>query len=385
MQRIFFFILVFAFSASQAQILDVGLFRNAPIYSIMISPSTGEYCIKGDTTDLGKLVKGNYMKVEYDTAGVRVVTLNGYLGTFKKVSLSCSDSLSDLKLKGMFPVTKEKQLNGDFSVRILNKSLLALNHVDVEEYVSGVVESESGHGHKMEFYKVQTIISRTYALANIHKHEAEGFHLCDQVHCQAYKNKCKTNMTIHEAAMLTHGTVIVDDSLKLISATFHSNCGGQTASSEQVWGKALPYLRSVKDPYCVSQTNAYWSKEISKTQWLAYLKKNNFPVSDSSCIENCTNFSQNYRMSHLSSCDRSLHLKNIRTDFKLKSAYFSVQPVNETTLVIKGRGFGHGVGLCQEGAMKMAKLGFDHKTILEHYFTGIHIVNISTIEEFAEE
>lgn len=385
MRLIFYFLLFFSFTEASSQILNIGLFRNAPIYSIMISPSNGEYCIKGDSADLGKLVKGNFMKVEYDTAGVRVVTLNGYLGTFKKVTIACSDSISDLKMKGMYPVTKEKQLNGDFSVQAQNKSLLLLNHVDVEEYVSGVVESESGHGHKIEFYKVQTIISRTYALANMHKHDPEGFNLCDQVHCQAYKNKCKTNLTIHEAAMLTKGTVIVDDSIKLITAAFHSNCGGQTANSEQVWSKPLPYLRSVKDPYCVSQNNAYWSKEIPKTQWLAYLKKNNFPIADTSCIENCTNVIQNYRMSHLSSCDHVLHFRNIRTDFKLKSTYFNVQPLNETTVVLRGRGFGHGVGLCQEGAMKMAKLGFDYKTILEHYFTNIHIVNISSIEKFAEE
>lgn len=166
MRLLFYWILFFTITDVSSQILNIGLFRNAPIYSIMISPSNGEYCIKGDSTDLGKLVKGNYMKVEYDTAGVRVVTLNGYLGTFKNVTVACSDSISDLKMKGMYPVTKEKQLNGDFSVQIQAKSLLMVNHVDVEEYVSGVVESESGHGHKIEFYKVQTIISRTYALAN---------------------------------------------------------------------------------------------------------------------------------------------------------------------------------------------------------------------------
>jgi stage II sporulation protein D len=247
------------------------------------------------------------------------------------------------------------------------------------------MESEAGYGHHIEYYKAQSVISRTYALHNLRKHESEGFNLCDQVHCQAYKGSKKFEPNLMLAAEQTTGIVIVDDSLKFITATYHSNCGGQTASSEQVWNKALPYLRSVKDPFCSSQPNAFWKREISKNEWINYLAKNKFPIHDSLCISNCTTFTQNYRNTYLSSCNRSLHLRTIRESLNLKSTYFSIEPLNDNTLVLKGRGFGHGVGLCQEGAMKMAVLGYDYKAILKHYFTGIYVLDIQSLNRLAEE
>ena len=67
-------------------------------------------------------------------------------------------------------------------------------------------------------------------------------------------------------------------------------------------------------------------------------------------------------------------LRDLREEFNLKSTFFSCYPDGDDVL-IKGRGFGHGVGLCQEGAMKMARLGFDYTQIARFYFPGVQLVN----------
>lgn len=367
-----------------AQSIRIGLFRKAPVKSATITGSLGDYRLFADSVEITKLPLDQVLRIVADSNGIQVLSLNGTLGRFTTLVFQSKDSLADIKIKPA-ELKKEKLVTGKLIITALNYELKIINDVYLEEYISGVVESEAGHGSRPEFYKAQSIISRTYALANMHKHEAEGFNLCDQVHCQAFKGKCKSDEVIHKAAFDTRGIVIVDDSLKLITAAFHSNCGGQTANSEHVWTKAVPYLRSVKDSYCSTQPNAVWKKEISYVEWITYLRKYNFPVNDSSCVKNCTTFKQPYRMYCLSSCDKNLPFKSIRMDLNLKSAFFSMERAENGNLMIKGRGFGHGVGLCQEGAMKMAKLGFDYTTILKHYFTSIHIIDMKKLEFFSEE
>ena len=79
----------------------------------------------------------------------------------------------------------------------------------------------------------------------------------------------------------------------------------------------------------------------------------------------------------------NIHLKDVRSEFDLRSTLFTAQEKGESIL-IQGKGFGHGVGLCQEGAMKMSTLGFDYMSILHYYFSEIHVVPLSSFHLFRE-
>jgi stage II sporulation protein D len=81
--------------------------------------------------------------------------------------------------------------------------------------------------------------------------------------------------------------------------------------------------------------------------------------------------------------DFSLPLKQIRSDMDLRSAFFSLA-VKGDSVIIKGRGYGHGVGLCQEGAMTMAQKGFDYRQIINFYYTGVIITDINNAVEEKE-
>ena len=77
-------------------------------------------------------------------------------------------------------------------------------------------------------------------------------------------------------------------------------------------------------------------------------------------------------------------LEDVRHDWKLNSGYFAIHTIGEN-VVLEGRGFGHGVGLCQEGAMHMARTGMSYTDILHHYFTDVHLVDLSAIDFFRDE
>lgn len=260
-------------------------------------------------------------------------------------------------------------------VSVEKDHLFLINHVDLENYVAGVVQSEvRGISEKTDFYKVQAIISRTYAMCNLHRHTAEGFDLCDDVHCQAYKSRNNTPIIL-TATVQSAGEVIVDGKDNLITASFYSNSGGQTANSEDVWNSPVSYLRSVPDTFSLSMKNAFWEKEMPRSEWLSFLQKTyNYDIHDPVMRDSALHFRQPERKAFFAG---GVPLKNIRRDLNLRSTFFSVD-LQGSHVVLQGRGYGHGVGLSQEGVVRMMELGYSVEEAIGHYYTG---VSIKSLEE----
>ena len=217
------------------------------------------------------------------------------------------------------------------------------------DYIIGVVESESGNYESQEYYKVQAVISRTYALKNEGKFLHEGFMLTDQTNCQVYHGKMYRNENIISAVKETQDLVLVDEDMNYITASYYSNSGGQSVNSEDVWLKKVSYLRSVKDPFSIGKHNFTWKRTISKSKWLSYFeRKYDYPVKDSTARSQALNFQQDVRKKYFVDWSHHILLTHVRMDWKLKSTYFSVREEGEN-VVLEGKGFGHGVGLSQEG------------------------------------
>jgi stage II sporulation protein D len=266
----------------------------------------------------------------------------------------------------------------------MNGFIRILNLVDIEHYTQGVIQAEVGKMNPLEFNKVKAIIIRTYSLSNLRKHEPENYHLCDQTHCQVYRGKSYVENIIN-ATTQTKGLVLVDTSVTLVNAAFFSNCGGQTCNSEDVWIKSLPYLRSVKDTFCCHSLDAIWEKKIAKKDWLNYFeKKYKLNTSDTTVSNQLLAFDQGARKIYFMQKPVVVPLKVLRDDWKLKSTFFSVEQSGEF-VVLKGRGFGHGVGLCQEGAMRMAKLGYTSQQIIDFYYQDVTLIDLQKLEFFKEE
>jgi stage II sporulation protein D len=259
--------------------------------------------------------------------------------------------------------------------------LVFINTCDIEQYIAGVVRTEGGPGKKIEYLKSQAVLARTFMYKHFERHLIDGYNLCDNTHCQAF-NGISSDTLIDRAAVETKGLVVLDSDSILIISAFHSNCGGETSTSDFVWLSGHSYIKKVIDPYCIKSPNATWRKSIPLTEWETYLRKSGFTAVGT--VVPSYNFSQLTRQNDYRIGSFSLPFGQIRNDLNFRSAFFSViQEGNSITF--KGRGYGHGVGLCQEGAMVMAARGFRYDDIIKFYYSGVIITDIKNTKVFKSD
>ena len=352
----------------QAQNINICLFTNQKVQSFTFSVISGKYDVISDNNSINRLNENDTIKVKRLSDKVEVIKNNEILGVYSFIHIRGINTDNVFAISPTFPKFKTRVYDDDIFVKSKLGELQIINDVSFEQYVAASIESEGGFVSPLEYYKVQAILCRTYAIKNFQRHLSEGFNLCDNVHCQAYKGKALKNPYIKKATALTSGLVIVDSSQSVITATFFSNSGGQTLNSEDNWVTKIPYLRSIKDSFSLNQPNAYWEKKILKSDWIHYLTSKGYYA------DSCEDFyfKQSSRESTYTIGKYSIPLKKIRTDWTLKSTYFSIIPVGDT-LLLKGKGFGHGVGLSQEGAIKMAQLGYNYESIIKFYYRNVQI------------
>lgn len=307
------------------------------------------------------------------------------IGLFAYIKFFSEDPLNEFKVKLIQPERRIRTYQGNFSCSVFDGGIQVVNEILLDNYIAGVTEAEAGSRSSLEFYKVQAILARTFALAHINKHQAEGFSLCDQVHCQAYFGKPR-DLKIFSAIESTKNKVVVDENLNLIVAAFHSNSGGETANSEDVWGAKTTYLRSVRDTFSLGMPNAKWERKMLTDDWLSYLKlKHNVPVEEAPAREAALNFRQDSRKAFLECKDNKVPLKAVRQDLQLKSTFFSIRPLGQDSILFSGRGYGHGLGMCQEGAMSMGKKGYSYEQILNFYYQNILLIDLHKLSFFKDE
>jgi len=368
-----------------SEIINIGIFDKQKITSFIFSPEIGSYAVYTEQGKLTNLSNSDILQLHFTNDRIIIKSLEKDYGSFTKVKFIGTSQQNSFKVKPNKPNRKIRYYEDNLLVNRHNfyNYLQLINNIELDNYIAGVVEAEVGRSPPEEYFKLQAIICRTYALKNINRHKAEGFSLCNKVHCQAYHGKPKSKL-IHKAAEETKGTIIVDSDINLITATFYSNCGGQTANSEDVWKQKLYYLRSTIDTFCLKENNAVWSKKIVKKDWLNYLsKKHHYPRSELN-IECSAQYFQNCRERYFIDNNVKIPLVDIRKDWRFKSAQFDVIP-DGNFVIVKGKGFGHGVGLCQEGAMRMAKMGYSYAKILHFYYQDVHMVDINSLYFFKED
>ncbi|MBA4241214.1 MAG: hypothetical protein C0448_10835 [Sphingobacteriaceae bacterium] len=369
---------------SSDEVVNIRIFSQLKIQSFTFSSEAGSYSVWANGVEIVNSSKFPIIKFSYSNDSVEVKTFENIIGKYKRVKISSSDVTKAFRLKLVLPDRKPRFYEDNLIVSAELGDLKCINEIILDNYISGVVQAESGKRSYQEFYKVQAILARTFALSHLQKHGAEGFNLCDHTHCQAYFGKT-TELDIMKAVTDTKGKVVVDDNLNLIDAAFHSNSGGQTANSEDVWGSKLSYLRSVNDTFSIKMPNAKWERKMAKEDWLSYLKlKHNYPIQDSNARWLALTFKQESRKPYLEANNIKVPLKSVRTDLQLKSTFFSIVQQGDT-LIFKGRGFGHGVGMCQEGAMRMAKLGYKYPDVINFYYQKTQLIDLHKLSFFRDE
>ena len=357
---------------AHADKVRVRLYSTNSISQINISFDLGSYNLYADGDNLLEDFVGEGRSVNIRAEGKKLhVSVNETdYGTFSTLRLEATDTACILCLNPVGNSIKQRTYEGDLEVSVLkNGKMLLINNIEFETYIAGVVQSEI-YGKQTDIFRIQSIISRTWALRNIQKHKADGYNFCDNVHCQAYLNRC-VRPDIMLGAIQSSGETLVDTLGNLIETPFHSNSGGETANSEDVWRNALPYLRSVSDTFSYSMKQSDWTKTISADRWVNYFANtHHINTADSLLLDTLLHFTQEHRQARL----LNIPLTRIRVDFQLKSTFFSVTfDSTSNNVILHGHGYGHGVGLSQEGAIRMVNLGISYDSVLRHYYTGAQL------------
>jgi SpoIID/LytB domain protein len=256
--------------------------------------------------------------------------------------------------------------------------------IPLEEYLHGVVAGEASIESEIEALKAQAVVSRTFALKNLGRHSHEGYDFCSTTHCQRYVSK--SSNAAAGAVAETAGQVLVYHQDQLIDAYFHAACGGMTANIASLWGVPAPsYLCGVRDDYCAAMPHHSWVQSMPAAKLCAALhgdartdvgrRLDNIVVTKRDATGRAELVSiQGERRREVSGWDLKIVVgRKLGWSF-LKSSRFEVAR-HGTDFVFRGSGFGHGLGLCQEGAHVMAHRGAAYQQILSHYFPGTNVKN----------
>ncbi len=377
MNRISLLIIILIFNLnSYSQKISISLFNDLNLNTVLVTPTQGDYKLITPKSEIMlKIDQIIYLSKMGDSILVR--DANSNLGTWARVSIVGNSDEDEIRVKPILPSFPARKYNDNLSFYVDFNRLMTINMVDREKYIACVVEAESGPNREDEFYKAQALIARTFALGHLEKHKGEGFNLCDGTHCQAYKGILGFDKDIYKATVETEGEVIVDTTKQFITAAFHSNCGGFTANSQDVWLTAKPYLVSVEDKYCTASRNANWEVVITLKNWRAFLQSKGVDTTQLTDPKQY-DFKPKGRPVFYPILNQKIPTTQIRAHFGLRSAFFTVI-VRKTEVRLIGHGYGHGVGLCQEGAMQMANRGWKYDKIINYYYNKVKIVNVSEI------
>ncbi len=273
--------------------------------------------------------------------------------------------------------------------------------MDFEEYVKGVVAAEMPANFEIEALKAQAVAARTYALAKINKINSgsedkhQGADICTNPgHCQAFISKkdamnkwslfsSKKNWSkISSAVDSTQGQVITYDG-KIINAVFHSNSGGKTEDSEDVWdGVVVPYLKSV-DSAGEDNCEEYKTTVSFKADEFRKKLTGEYPeieFESKSIIDDMEilDYTKGGRVKNLKIGNIYMKGTDFRSLFSLRSAKFTIKE-EKGKISITTLGNGHGVGMSQWGANYMAKTGKKFTEIIKYYYKGVELSAVDNV------
>lgn len=356
-----------------AQPLKVGLYQDKLVTKAVVYCSSGGFQLVTDGEERCIMEPNEIVYLTLEDGKIRVLDSDGDYGEADQVELIALTPEAVFRLRPIAPELDSRAYDDNLIVKAGERFLTMINLVDLDKYLAGVVQSEAGVNARKEFYKAQAILCRTYALKQSQRHVNEGFSLCDHTHCQSFKGRSTYNPEILEAVLETSGIVVADYNYRLITAAYHSNSGGQTQRASDVWLSDADYLQSVVDPYSLHQSRAKWQDTISFQDWKDYLQKNGM-TSVGRIPEEIIYVEQMRRKKYFILDKDSIRMTKIREDWGFKSAFFDMFPDGDSILVW-GKGYGHGIGMSQEGAMKMAADDFTYQDILHFYFHEIRLMD----------
>ena len=272
----------------------------------------------------------------------------------------------------------ELWVRGSLVVQRTESGLRVVNGVPLEDYVAGTLGSEIYPSWDAETLKAQAVVARTYALHKKARRAGEAFDVRASAADQVYGGVVAETPAVRAAVRGTRREVLVYRGEPILAA-FHSSSGGQTASAEEVWGRAVPYLVSRPVPHEEDSPDTYWRASVSGTtlgRALAPLDLRLGAVRQVR-VEGRSASGRALRVQlQGTEGSESLEARALRSALGrsvIRSTLFEVRNA-EDGFIFVGSGHGHGVGMSQWGAQAMATHGASYREILEWFYPGTQLV-----------
>lgn len=278
--------------------------------------------------------------------------------------------------------------------------ITAVNCIGMEDYLMSVISSEMKSSASIELLKAHAVISRSWLKARLKDHKAghEHFNVCADDHCQRYQGlTMAVGDDVCRAIDRTWGQVL-EYGGDICDTRYSKCCGGRTELFSTCWEDVdLPYLQSVEDPFCDCENSSILSQVLNDydlhtadfhdwtvqytTDELSELVRTRTGIDFGTIVAlEAVERGPSGRIKYLritgtlreEVIGKELAIRKALSSSHLKSSAFEIEK-SPDGFVLKGRGWGHGVGLCQIGAAAMAAQGYDYRQILSHYYVGAEI------------
>ena len=289
---------------------------------------------------------------------------------------------------------------GGLKLIVEGDRITAVNCIGMEDYLMSVISSEMKSSASIELLKAHAVISRSWLKARLKDHKAghEHFDVCADDHCQRYQGlTMAVGDDVCRAIDRTWGQVL-EYGGDICDTRYSKCCGGRTELFSTCWEDVdLPYLQSVEDPFCDCENSSILSQVLNDydlhtadfhdwtvqytTDELSELVRTRTGIDFGTIVAlEAVERGPSGRIKYLritgtlreEVIGKELAIRKALSSSHLKSSAFEIEK-SPDGFVLKGRGWGHGVGLCQIGAAAMAAQGYDYRQILSHYYVGAEI------------
>lgn len=378
-------------------------FIRLPFVRVLLDESFDTLSVSGESQFAIECLTGDQQQVFYNSQPVRLVNRGERLEVRNERGQVVASGLSEVNLiprtKGRLLHWNDRRYRGLFKALPYGQNVRLINIVYMEDYLFGVVPPEIGErtDKEVEAVKAQAIAARTYAMSHLDQYSDQPYDVKSTVIDQVYEGAAAEKELVNRAVVETAGKVIRYHG-DFIQAYYHSTCGGSTDDIAAIWDRQqIPYLQPVLDSGACSWSKYYtWQERFTEPQLRGrieqYLSSDRGRdirigrITDVKVAERTPGGRVARIIVNTEDDSYKFFKDRIRwvigragnADLILASDRFDVALERDaegylTAITFKGRGYGHGVGMCQCGAIGLAREGWACDSIIKHYFAGVDI------------
>jgi len=324
-------------------------------------------------------VEGKYKMLE---SGTKTVIKEGmYLHEERLKSSDISDQGIEIVGSGKsYIYINGRPFRGDIRILKEENKIMVVNEIDVEDYLMGVLYHEMAHYWPVEALKAQAIAARTYAIYQKVISKKRYYDVTSDVYSQVYGGRRSETWRTSRVINQTRRLVMLYNG-KLFPAYYHATCGGRTTDAVNLWGIDIEPLKGRECGFCNFSPHFRWKKELALDTISERLREAGYDIKDIVSIDIIKRDESGRILElELKGKDGSIRLDGNR--FRLiigpnliKSTNFEID-FRSRFVTFYGKGWGHGVGMCQWGAYGMARKGYKAEEILKYYYPGVEIVEL---------